>query len=156
MLADTRPDLRGWEYDYLHRLCYGDLVTLDHGSRVLSAAFSHDRSKLLTFTEGCAFRIWDVATGKALTGFQVKTGGVICANFSRDGSKIVTGNNANYAIVWDAATGKNLTECKGHAGFIRSVAFSTGGTKVITASEDTTAQIWDAANGKSAHQTRRA
>ncbi len=28
LLDTTRPDLRGWEWRYVHRLCHSDLLTL--------------------------------------------------------------------------------------------------------------------------------
>ena len=28
LLESTRPELRGWEWRYLHRLCHSDLLTL--------------------------------------------------------------------------------------------------------------------------------
>ena len=28
LLDSTRPDLRGWEWRYVHRLCHSDLLTL--------------------------------------------------------------------------------------------------------------------------------
>src|SRR5262249_13466468 len=41
LLDTTRPELRGWEWHYVHRLCHSDLLTLKgHTGFVWSVAFS--------------------------------------------------------------------------------------------------------------------
>jgi WD40 repeat protein/tRNA A-37 threonylcarbamoyl transferase component Bud32 len=148
VLAGTRHDLRGWEYDYVHRLCHADLLTLEHKSRLYGATFSPDGSNVLTFGQDEKLCVWDFATGKKLSEIQLKRSGTLCVGFSPDRSKVITGSNSKTAQTWDAATGKPLTRFVGHAGNIRCVAFSQDASRVVTASEDKTAWVWDTATGK--------
>jgi hypothetical protein len=149
LLAGTRPDLRGWEYDYVHRLCHVDLVTLEgHTSYVRSAKFSPDGSRVVTASDDKTARIWDAATGKSLAELKGHTNYVNSAVFSPDGSKVLTASEDRTARIWDAATGKSLVELKGHTYAVLSAVFSADGSKVLTAGGDPTARIWDTATGK--------
>ncbi|HEX5271817.1 MAG TPA: serine/threonine-protein kinase, partial [Gemmataceae bacterium] len=56
LIGGTRPDLRGWEWRYLYRLCHSEILTINTfagGSlgTVLSAAYSADGARVVV---GCA------------------------------------------------------------------------------------------------------
>ena len=58
LLDSTRPDLRGWEWRYVHRLCHSDLLTLKgHTDNVTSASFSADGSRLVTGSDDNTARV---------------------------------------------------------------------------------------------------
>src|SRR5947207_15731845 len=64
LLHSTRPDLRGWEWHYVHRLCHSDLITLKgHTGDVYSASFSPDGSRVVTASADKTARVWDAKTG---------------------------------------------------------------------------------------------
>src|SRR5262249_30411209 len=49
LLDRTRPDLRGWEWRYVYRLCHPELLTLyGHSGGLSSASFSPDGSRIVT------------------------------------------------------------------------------------------------------------
>src|SRR5207245_793680 len=67
LLDSSRPDLRGWEWHYLHRLCHSDLLTLKgHTKGVGSARFNADGSRILTASVDHTARVWDARTGALL------------------------------------------------------------------------------------------
>src|SRR5262249_54692177 len=77
LLASTRSDLRGWEYDYVRRLLHADLVTFEgHTGPIFSAVFSPDGSEVLTASSDKTARIWDAATGKVIAELKGHTRGV--------------------------------------------------------------------------------
>src|SRR5262249_23647781 len=114
LLAGTRADLRGWEYNYVHRLCHADLVTVEGSAfSVVEPVFSPDGSRVLSSgSRADTVRLWDPTTGKTLIEFEGHTDTVTHAAFNSDGSRIVTASDDKTARVWDAATGKTLVELK--------------------------------------------
>ena len=155
LLESTRPDLRGWEWRYVHRLRHSDLLTLRGAtSQVNSAMFSPDGSRIVT-VDGEMYidsrrkaersaRVWDAKTGAELLSLKAHTGSVISAEFSPDGSRIVTGCDDSAARIWDARTGAELFTLEGHIG---SAVFSPDGSRIVTACNDSTAKVWDAKTG---------
>ena len=93
LLDSTRPDLRGWEWRYVHRLCHSDLLTLKgHTGAVMSASFSPDGSRIVTGSDDRTAKVWDARTGAELLTLKGHTDAVSSASFSPDGSRIVTGS----------------------------------------------------------------
>ena len=79
-------------------------------------------------------RVWDAATGKALSEPMKHDDQVYSAQFSADGQRVVTASQDQTARVWDAATGKALSEPIKHDNQIYSAQFSADGQRVVTAS----------------------
>jgi eukaryotic-like serine/threonine-protein kinase len=83
---------------------------LRHGSRINFAAFSPDSTRLVTTSEDCTARLWDVATGSMVAPPLKQLGSVRCAAFIPDSrSYVITASTDNTARVWDAATGEPVT-----------------------------------------------
>jgi WD40 repeat protein len=159
LLEATRPDLRGWEWRYVHRLCHSDSLTLrGHTGSVNSAAFSPDGSRIVTASFDGTARVWDAITGAELVVLKghaksdVGIGSsedpvVYSAAFSPDGSRIVTAGSDATARVWDAKTGKELLVLRGHKRELSAAVFSPDGALILTASYDGPARLWDAKTG---------
>jgi WD40 repeat protein/serine/threonine protein kinase len=151
LLEGTRPDLRGWEWRYLQRLCHSEILTIDTfvgGSvgTVLSTAFSADGARMVI---GCAderAKVFDARTGAPLLILRGHSAGVHSASFSRDGSRLVTGSYDGTAKVWDAKTGAEIFTVK-HGGAVMSVSFRPDGNLVLTGSDDATAKLWEVRTG---------
>ena len=147
LLEGTRPDLRGWEWRYVHHLCHGELLTLGgNHSSVNSASFSPDGSRVVTASDETA-RVWDARSGAETLALKGHTGPVTSASFSPDGSRIVTGSHDETARVWDARSGDQLLTLKGHTYTVNSASFSPDGSRIVTGSSDQTARVWDARSG---------
>jgi WD40 repeat protein/serine/threonine protein kinase len=118
-----------------------------HEDIVTSAAFSADRSRVVTSSQDRTARVWDASTGRELLTLRGHAGVVASAAFSADDSRIVTASSDRTARVWDAKTGRPLLALTGHDDWVTSAHFSTDGARVVTASWDTTARLWDAKTG---------
>jgi WD40 repeat protein len=145
LLEATRPDLRGWEWRYLDRLCNADEMTLRHDGDVWAVSFSPDGTRILT--GGRTARVWDAKTGKVRLNIEGSGPGTNCAAYSSDGTRIVTGNQRQAVKVWDAVAGVELASLKGHTGHVLAVAFSPDRGRIVTAATDGTTRVWDANTG---------
>ena len=61
LLKSTRPDLRGWEWRYVDRLCNSDLLTINVDAS--SASFSPDGSRVVTSGRDGTAKVWDAGSG---------------------------------------------------------------------------------------------
>ncbi len=150
LLDSTRPDLRGWEWHYVHRLCHSELLTLKGKPSVMFfASFSSDGSRIVTCGgNDNQTKVWDAGTGKELLTLKGHAEPNFPASFSPDGSQILTGGHGPYVKVWDAETGDVKHFSQGsHAGTINSASFSADRSRVVTGSDDKTAKVWDAKTG---------
>ncbi len=148
LLEGTKPELRGWEWDYVHRLCNSSLLTLKgHTNHVTSVSFSADGSRIVTSSNDQTAKVWDAKTGAETLTLKGHAGNVTSASFSIDGSLIVTGSSDKTAKVWDAKTGTAVFTLKGHTDSVLSASFSPDGSRIVTGGEDNTAKVWDAKTG---------
>jgi WD40 repeat protein/serine/threonine protein kinase len=142
------PDLCGFEWYYLQRLCQLDLRTFKgHTSVVWGVAYSPDGRRLASADWGGTVKVWDATTGQELLTLQGLASAVTVA-YSPDGRRLAAGGDGGTVKVWDAASGQELLTLQGHTGGVRSVAYSPDGCRLAAASNDHTVTVWDAATGQ--------
>src|SRR5262249_58849012 len=114
LLAGTRPELRGWEWRYVHRLCHSYLRSLTGHTNILrSASFSPDGSRIVTASWDKTAKVWDAQTGAEKVPLKGHTGAVYSASFSPDGSRIGTAIWDTTARVWDAQSAAETRGLRG-------------------------------------------
>jgi WD40 repeat protein/tRNA A-37 threonylcarbamoyl transferase component Bud32 len=148
LLHSCPPEMRGWEWRYVRRLCHSDLCTLDwQGVGIRSVAFSPDGRRLAT---GCGdmVKLWDAASGQLVQTCRGDRSSMTGVRFSPDGTRLASASRDHTARVWDAATGALVCTLEGHANVVNSLCFSPDGTRVATSSEDNTVRLWDARSGR--------
>jgi WD40 repeat protein len=131
-----------------------------HDRPVCWAAFSPDGKRAVTAARELRpgqgpgeARVWDVATGRAVTPPLRHADGVWRAAFSPDGKRVATASWDKTARVWDAATGRAVTPPLRLPGEVRAVHFSPDGSRLLTAWGDEQAraggvQVWDIPSGR--------
>jgi WD40 repeat protein len=130
-----------------------------HALKVFRAVFSPNGRHIVTASGSLALmagiqgergevRVWDAATGKAVTPPMVHAGSALWAEFSRDGRLVVSASKDGSARIWDARTGKPVAGRLLHDQAVVCARFSYDGRRVVTASSDRTARVWDVGTGR--------
>jgi len=70
---------------------------------VKSAAFNPDGSRIVTASDDNTARVWDAATGNAISVLSDHENSVNSATFNPDGTRIVTASEDKTARVWDVS-----------------------------------------------------
>jgi WD40 repeat protein/serine/threonine protein kinase len=152
------PDLRGFEWHYLNRLCHQEQLTLKgHSSKVGGVAISPDGKLLASISYDQTVRIWDAETGREVRSLK---GGHDSIVFSPDGQRLAGAlwdeTAGEFLIkVWKVETGEELLTIKG-AG--PHVVFSPDGKRLACGSGfhdeykrkflDGNSRVWDAETGE--------
>jgi WD40 repeat protein len=140
------PDLRGFEWYYLNRLCHLELRTLRGSSGPLrSVAFSPD-GRLLASAGGSTdsgrpgtIQLWDSANGQLIRSWEAHGESARVVAFSPDGQRIVSSsggmrNQPGEVKLWDSDSGAELRRFSGPSAPIHGVAFSRDGRLLAAAS----------------------
>ncbi len=141
-----------------HRLRLGTLLSQ---CPVLDGIFAHDKTilwatldptgrRLATGSADHTARIWDVATGKAVSPALSHDGPVNWVEFRNDGTSLLTASSDGTIRIWNAADGRPtgghwLT----HASPVKFARFSPDGRRVVSGGFDGTVWLWDADTGTS-------
>jgi WD40 repeat protein len=113
--------------------------------------FSPDGKRVVTCSYDKTARVWDAATGQAVSLPMQHADNVAYAAFGPDGLQVVTvpGSSSfsgQAARVWNAATGKPVTEPLVQDGLLHSATFSPDG-KWVAVGGSQNLQMWDASTG---------
>ncbi|HKI33374.1 MAG TPA: caspase family protein [Gemmataceae bacterium] len=93
-------------------------------------------------------RIYDAATGKALTQQLKHADSLYRPSFSPDGRRLATAGFDGKARIWDVETSKLISDGLKHNESVFQALFSPDSRRVVTTSSDKTARVWDAETGK--------
>jgi WD40 repeat protein/tetratricopeptide (TPR) repeat protein len=142
------PDLRGWEWGYLHGLCHKDLLTEEHHQWATRLAFSPDGRQLATGDRSGTVRLWEPARGQLIRRLEGHRNEISGLAYSADGRYLASaGRQDQTVILWDAASGGNLHTLR-HPTWVGSVAFHPNSRQLASGDWQGTIRLWDTASGK--------
>jgi serine/threonine protein kinase len=141
LLESTRPDLRGWEYHHVHRLCHAELLTLK-GSTWKPDVSPDGKRILAVDAEEKKARLFDTETGKEL----LVISDVPSATLSKDGNRIAVSSKAGIRIL-DARTGDILRTILVHSEDGALLEFSPDGKWLAADDAETMIWLWDVGTG---------
>jgi eukaryotic-like serine/threonine-protein kinase len=160
------PDLRGFEWYHLQRLCRLDMQTLPGYSAPVRCVALSPNGKLLASASGNYGRpgevkVWDLATGRELFCLRGHNDLVSCVAFSPDSRRLASANGGvrtpGEIQFWDAAAGRALIRVPAHATPVRGLAFSPDGLQLASVGGGFDSngaylpgevKVWDAAGGR--------
>jgi WD40 repeat protein len=149
LLAATRPDLRNWEYRYLHRLFHDHSESLTgHAGPVFSAAWSPDRQTLATGSEDRTIRLWSATDRHELRGWVAHDGTVTGVLFTPGGKELISCGADGAIKFWEVTSGKEIRALREHTQVVSGIALSPDGRLLVSASWDHTARVWEVDTGK--------
>ncbi len=137
LLACTDPRFRGWEWDYLHRLCNGQVLEVKH---VYAADMSTDGTRLATVGP-TGVTIWAVPTGEKLLELPAANH----VMFSEDGRRLLTAGHDKVARVWELPAGRELSKIVSPHG---THALLTLDGKRVLRMDLQSVVMWDATTGE--------
>jgi hypothetical protein len=149
-LAESSVNRRGWEHDYLQRLCrnkdaQASKVLGSHAKDVRCVCFSSDGTLLASAGDDWTIRLWNQRSGNEPRILKGHMREVYCACFRFDGKVLASGGWDGKVKLWDAQTGQ-ATDLIGHTGGVTCVGFSPDGKLLASAGVDKTVRIWDLSN----------
>ncbi len=151
LLDGCPPDLRGWEWHYLHGLASKAGRSLPHQAGVLAVAFHPDRRHLASGCSDGSVWFWDISNDKVRTAQECHPGGVWSIAFSPNGGLLASAGEDHLVRLWNPEDGRLIQKLAGHRAPVRSIAFSRDGTILASASKDGTIQLWDPGQGRVLH-----
>ena len=77
-----------------------------HTDCVMSVAFSHDGSQVVSGSDDMTVRIWNVMTGEIEARLEGHRDMVMSVAFSYDGSQVVSGSEDKTVWIWNTLTGE--------------------------------------------------
>jgi WD40 repeat protein len=165
ILDSLDPEMRGWEWNYLKRLCHLESLSWqwpadaakegtspDDGDvlAVNSVAFSPDGKYLACGSGDVAFgqngqvKVWDLTTHHEIFTSSGSLGPVFKVAYSPDGTKLASVDKKRAIKIWDTATGEELTTMNGKS-WILDIQFSPDGKQLATTPPTT---LWDLESGE--------
>ncbi len=148
LLDATRPELRGWEWNYVDRLCNSDLMRVQaHEAHCDMATFSRDGSLIVSSGGDGTVRIWRAADGSEIRTIRIPEVRLRYASLDGAAKRLITACSDNSVRIWDVAAGTEIRKIEGLGERILSAAFAPAGDRILATDEDKTIRVWDVATG---------
>eukprot|EP00124_Ichthyophonus_hoferi_P003023 Ihof_evm5s236 gene=Ihof_evmTU5s236 len=109
-----------------------------------------DEDKIVSGSDDCTLKIWDLKTGKCRHTLEGHRGGVWSCHV--ENTTIVSGSTDRTVKIWDSITGQCVRTFEGHASTVRCLHLVAG--ILVSGSRDTTLRVWDMAQGTLLHVLR--
>ena len=150
LLAECPLDRRGWEWQYVNRLCNAEHLKIDaKAGHAYAVAYDPTGMRLVTAHADGKARLWSAADGKPLGVLDGHKDEVLDATFTPDGRRVVTASADGTVKVWDADTHKELAtltdpsdDPKVVPTGVYTVAVSPEGQNVSAGGKDGKLRMW--------------
>src|SRR5262245_58978484 len=124
-----------------------DTRSRGHTGKIWSAAYSPDKSRLVTASADGTARVWDVRMGRIVHSLRGHKSPVWSVAFSPAGDRIMTASADGSVREWDSATAAAIRILRQPAGNSTVVALGRDGSVGVIGRGDGTLTCWDGRNG---------
>ncbi|MBV6625372.1 MAG: serine/threonine protein kinase [Rivularia sp. (in: Bacteria)] len=123
-----------------------------HSGSINSIAVSFDRMYLMSGSDDCTIKLWDINTNSLVWTFENHGTIVRSVAFNPAIANLVAmGDDNNIIKLWQVNSGQTICTLKGHTGWftgVSSVIFSPNGQILVSAGGDKTVKVWNVNSGK--------
>jgi WD40 repeat protein/serine/threonine protein kinase len=147
LLRNCPPDLRGWEWYYLHGLAHKNEEPLPHASGVHTVAYAPNGRLLASGCQDGSVWLWDVATRKGRPLAERHTDNVRSVAFSPDGRLLASAGDDRLVRLWDSDNGHLVRTLPRHPAPLRCLAFSPDGKTLAVAGKEGRIHLQDPDSG---------
>uniref|UniRef100_A0A8C8DZU3 Apoptotic protease-activating factor 1 n=1 Tax=Oryzias sinensis TaxID=183150 RepID=A0A8C8DZU3_9TELE len=125
-----------------------------HTKTVLHCQFTHNGQTLITSSEDCTIRVWNLPSGecKVLQGHKEQVRCFALLSPSSNDSRLLSWSFDGTVKVWNTESGQKLQDIDAHGGAILSCHVSPDGRLFATSSADRTAKAWQCTFTLTGHQ----
>jgi len=110
-----------------------ELTAPSSGAPAMQIRFGDNGNLQVLGRRGETMKLWDVATGNAISTFKGQAGRIIAAAFSRDGKLLAAGDQDGGVTIWDVASGNEVTRFQAIQRWAGTIAFNNDSTLLATA-----------------------
>ncbi|KIM99418.1 hypothetical protein OIDMADRAFT_56552 [Oidiodendron maius Zn] len=114
-----------------------------HKTAVMSAAFTHNSTRLASASWDGTVKIWDINSGECIQTLGGDDAKAQSITFSHDSTRLTSASGDDTIKIWDTGSYKCLQTLRGHNASVTSIAFSHDSTWLVSASDDNTVKVWD-------------
>jgi WD40 repeat protein/tRNA A-37 threonylcarbamoyl transferase component Bud32 len=138
---------RHWEWHYVHRLCYQDLVTFTgHRGPVTGVAVSDDGRSVATVSSDGTARVWEPDLGTERLAISLPGRWSFRAIAFTDAGDLVIASDES-AVVCSGETGKVLNTFRGHTRKVYAVGFDSKRGLAYSTDEAGATKFWNPKTG---------
>jgi WD40 repeat protein len=151
LLDECPPALRGWEWNYLQRLCRVEPLVIRDDGPVCGVAFSPDGEAVASVGKDGFVKLWNSRTGRLLHSIPAHRGWAHSVAFRPGGGFVASAGDDRRVRVWDLSNDREVfsgpCDAAHMVGSAYCVAFSPDGARLAAGGEKTL-NVWDWRNGK--------
>ncbi|GHO61599.1 hypothetical protein KSC_004910 [Ktedonobacter sp. SOSP1-52] len=114
-----------------------------HAYEVTSIDISEDGHWIISGSQDCTVKLWDMLGERYQRTFEGHTNEVTSVSISGDGHWIVSGSQDHTVRIWEAMTGHCMHILRGHTAEITSVSISEDGRWIVASFGEGTTQRWE-------------
>lgn len=126
-------------------------IFVGHNSDVNSCKFHPNESYLLTGSDDCSARIWDIRGGASVQIYRNAPAPISVIAVCGSGNNFAVGCKNGNILLYDISAGKRMALFDGHDGCVNSLSFSPNGHLLCSGAADDSICLWNVHN-VSAHR----